>query len=688
VFRSSAVATRAFPLILGAAVVAVAFGARGGTELTRTSITEVALILVGAAVLAVTFLWSRPGRPHGRTTVILFALLALLTSLSVLWSISPELSYIEVGRTFAYLAVFTAAVAGARLFPRAAPQVLCGLLIGAVVPVGYALASRVWPAALAENEVSNRLGQPFDYWNAVGSVAAMAVPILLWLGSRKQGSSTARMLAYPLMGACILAIVLTQSRGAAGAAVVGALAWFALVPLRLRSLPVVILPAAAAVAVGGWALSKDPFSKALQPLSAKEAVAGDFGTLVVLMLVLLMLVGAAVEAGSARRVPSARMRRRIGIVAVGVACLVPLAAFTSVAFSERGIGDRISELTSETKVAPQQGGGRVFAASSSRGKYWREAWRVFKARPAEGVGAGAFAVARLKYRNDTSVTRHAHGWFAQILADFGLVGLALTSLLSLTWAVAALSATGLLPRRLLRGADEERVPLRRDWDAHRIALVTVLLVPLVFGVQSLLDWTWFIPAPAVMALIAAGYVAGRGPLGSEDEEAATGAVFTRRPTWGRILAGVAAVATAALIAWAAWQPEASDRATNDALALADKRKFDAALERTKDAEDINPLTPDPLLVRAAIYTQADRVRDAEHALQQAVISFPGDPQTWYRLAAFQLGTLDAPETAIRTIRGALYLDPHSGPASQLFLTARARLREMTGHGNGDQPAPG
>ena len=383
------------------------------------------------------------------------------------------------------------------------------------------------------------------------------------------------------------------------------------------------------------------------------------------------------------------MRRRVGIAAVVVACLVPLAAFTSVAFSERGIGDRISELTSETKVAPQQGGGRVFAASSSRGKYWREAWRVFKARPAEGVGAGAFAVARLKVRNDSSVTRHAHGWFAQTLADFGLVGLALTTLLFLTWAMAALSATGLLPRRLLRGADEERVPLRRDWDAHRIALVTVLLVPVVFGVQSLLDWTWFIPAPAVMALIAAGYVAGRGPLGSEDEEgAATGPVFTRRPTWGRILAGVAAVATAALIAWAAWQPEASDHATNDALALADKKKFDAAVERTKDAENINPLTPDPLLVRASIYTQANRVRDAEHSLQQAVISFPGDPQTWYRLAAFQLGTLDAPEAAIRTIHGALYLDPHSGPASQLFLNARARLREMKGQTNQNQPVPG
>ena len=216
----------------------------------------------------------------------------------------------------------------------------------------------------------------------------MAVPIALWLGSRRSGSPTARVLAYPAMGACILAILLTQSRGAAAAALVGALAWFVLVPLRLRSLPVLLVPLAGAVAVGAWALSKDPFTKTLQPLSAKESVAGDFGGLVFLMLLLLVLVGAAVEAGAARRVPSARARRRIGIAAVAVACLVPLAGFTSVAFSERGIGERIDELTSETEVAPEEGGGRVFAASSSRGKYWREAFRVFDARPLEGVGAG------------------------------------------------------------------------------------------------------------------------------------------------------------------------------------------------------------------------------------------------------------------------------------------------------------
>jgi tetratricopeptide (TPR) repeat protein len=261
------------------------------------------------------------------------------------------------------------------------------------------------------------------------------------------------------------------------------------------------------------------------------------------------------------------------------------------------------------------------------------------------------------------------------MADFGLVGLALTTLLFLAWAMAALSATGLLPRSLVHASSDE-LPPRRDWDAGRIALVAVLLVPLVFGVQSLLDWTWFIPANAVMALLAAGYLAGRGPLGSEPPGPAL--KFSRRPARPRVVAALITVATAVLLAWAIWQPEASDRATNDALALADERKFDAAIARTEDAEDLNPLTPDPLLVRASIDTSANRIPDAQRSLERAVIRFPGDPQTWYRLAAFELGTLDAPEQALETIRGVLYLDPHSRPARELFLNARARLREKTG----------
>jgi O-Antigen ligase len=667
-------------VIAGGAFAGIAFAAKGGTELTRTTITEVVIVLASGCIVAAAFLWGRKSTSYGVTTLLLFTLLAFLTAVSVLWSITPELTYVEAGRTFAYLALFSAAVAVGRLAPKAAPALLIAILIGAVVPVAYGLASRIWPAALAENEVSNRLGQPFDYWNALGCVAAMAVPVLLWLGSRRTGSSTARMLAYPAMGACALAILLTQSRGAAAAALLGAVIWFALVPLRLRSLPVIVIPSVLASGVAAWALSKDAFSKSLQPISAKQDVADEFGVLVVLMLALLLLAGAAVEATSARRVPSARLRRRIGIVTVAVACLVPLVAFTSVAFSDRGLGDRLHELTSETQVAPKEGGGRVFAASSSRGKYWREAFHVFGDRTFKGVGAGAFAVGRLRHRTDSSVTRHAHGWIPQTAADLGILGLIVTTALGAAWLLAALSGTNLLPRRWVRGrkeeGDDDELPPRRDWDDSRIAIVTVAIVPVVFALQSLVDWTWFVPAPTAMALVAGGFVAGRDPQWAREEAPAE--PIRWRSERNRIVLAVVTLLTAGLLAWAIWQPEASDRATNDALALAEQHKFDRALERTKDAEKLNSLTPDPLLVRASIDTMAGRDKAGRESLEEAVIRFPGDPQTWYRLAAFQLGTLDAPEQALATLKGLLYLDPHSVPGRKLFLDARARLREKTG----------
>src|ERR687897_419113 len=169
----------------------------------------------------------------------------------------------------------------------------------------------------------------------------------------------------------------------------------------------------------------------------------------------------------------------------------------------------------------------------------------------------------------------------------------------------------------------------------------------------------------------------RAPWGAGEVLGRPGRIGGRPPTRG-LPAALATIAAALLLAWAIWQPEASDRATNEALALTDEGKFERAIAKTEDARDINPLTPDPLLVRAAAETKAGRQDDARQSLEKAVLSFPGDPQTWYRLAAFQLGTLDAPEQALETLDAVLYLDPHSRQARELFLGARARLREQTG----------
>jgi hypothetical protein len=663
-------------LILGGALAGVAFGAAGGSELTRTTIVEMLMVLGGGVLVAAAVIWGPPGRLNGALTVALFAALAALTALSITWAIVPSLAYVEANRTFAYLAVFAGAVAAARLAPRATPVVINGILLAAMAAVLYSLAARIWPGSIGETEISNRIGQPFQYWNAVGTTAALAIPGLLWLGARRTGA-LGRALAYPGLGAAVLAILLTQSRGALAAAVVGTLAWLAIVPVRLRTLPLIFIPCAAAAPVAVWALGKDAFSVAGEPLRVKEAVANEFGLLVLLMLAVLVLAGLLVNAALAREVPPLHVRRRLGIVALVVACAAPFVAFTTVAFSDRGIGgtigDRVDELTSETETAPsnQEGAARLTDASSTRGKYWREAGRVFDVRPAIGLGAGNFATARLRQRTDRTVTRHAHGFVPQTMADLGVAGLLVTGALLIAWLIAAARVTGLYPRRLPFRRGNGEPPPRRDWSGDRIGLVALTLMAVVFGLQSLIDWTWFVPGPTAMALVAAGFVAGRAPLGSGSEPAAV----PGPPAPARLLAGSGILLATVVLAWAIWQPEASDRDTTDAVRLAEQGNVEAALAKTADAADANPLNPDPLLTRAAIETGAGLEDAAQATLEAAVLKFPGDPQTWFRLAAFQLGTLDRPEQAAATLRGAIFLDPLSETYRTFYLAARARARE-------------
>jgi hypothetical protein len=259
------------------------------------------------------------------------------------------------------------------------------------------------------------------------------------------------------------------------------------------------------------------------------------------------------------------------------------------------------------------------------------------------------------------MTRHAHGFVPQTLADLGILGVVLTTALLIAWLIAAARVTGLHPGRLPR----------RDWDGDRVGLVALTLIAVVFGLQSAIDWTWFVPGPTAMALVAAGFVAGRPPLGQP--EAAPALVPATPP---RLLAGAGVLLAAILMAWAIWQPEASDRQTADALALADAGNLDAAIVKTRDAADTNPLSSDPLLTRASIETTAGRIGEAGQTLEDAVLKFPGDPQTWYRLATFQLGTLDHPREALETVQGAIFLDPQSKLYRALYLQAAARTREL------------
>ena len=658
---------------LGAALAAVALLGRGGNNVGRMAGVEIALVLVAGLVLAAALLSERRGRPlYGSLSLLCFATLTAVTALSMTWSIAPDDSLVETARSFAYMAIFAAAVAGARLAPSAAPVVLRGILLAAVAVVAYALASRIWPGSF-HDVLSARLGEPYDYWSALASTAALAVPLALWLGTRQTGSAPARGLAMPALGLLILTILLTQSRGALVAAALAVVLWLVVAPPRLRTLVVLAVPALAAAPVAAWALSKDAFTVSLQTLSQREAVAGGFGVRVLLMTALLTAAGLAWERVGSRHTVSLPARRRLGVALLVAACILPLVVLTSVAVSSRGlsgtVSDRVHQLTDD-KAVPPQGAARLGSLSSSRAGYWRQSAKIVKERPTLGTGAGTFGLARLRYRKDEGVSRHAHGFIPQTAADMGLLGLAVALALLAAWLAAAARATGLTPRR--GGAP------RPDWSDERMALFALALCSLAFGFQSAVDWTWFVPGPSAMALVAAGLVAGRGPLPALGAPAPgrTGARGGGRPRATQILGAAGVLVTAALCVWAVWQPEASKRASERAFQELAAGDLKAAAREADQAREINPYSPEPLFAKAAVLTAAHRDRAAYHTLERAVIEHPRDPEIWLRLGRFELEKLDLPERAIETAGAALRLDPHSPRGKE--LTKRAKRATAAG----------
>jgi hypothetical protein len=521
--------------------------------------------------------------------------------------------------------------------------------------------------------------------------AALGTVPALWLGARRSGHQPANALAYPLMGLLYMAMFLSFSRGSLIAAGVGVLAWFAFVPLRLRSLPVLVVPAIVTAPVLVWALGRDEFTKDGLSASARANVGPEFGLIVIAISALLLAIGLAIGFQGRDWIPSFRLRRRTGLIAVGVALAIPLVLLTSVAFSSRGlpgtVSERWHELTSESASTPG-GPQRLIRASSTRGRYWRQAGRVFADVPVTGTGAGTFGISRLRYRKDQLVAQHAHGFIAQTAADLGVLGLLVILGFAGAWFVSAARTTGL-----------ERHPGRREgalghWDADRVATTALALAALTYAIQSAIDWTWFVPGPTVIAILLAGYVAGRGPapqpVGMPPAIIAAAPGRDRRialprlpsfqlrlpprPHTARLIPAVLIVAVALCAAWAAYQPQRADSANNQALDLLATKQLPAAEKQADRARSLDPASVSPLWTKAAVKIAQGNLKAAEVLFQSAVFDQPSNPEAWTRLAEFELYRNNQPRKALDIVKGAIYLDPRSASAQTVFFDALRKVR--------------
>ncbi len=712
------------------------FLAGGGLNLASMTTLELAFTLAAGVLVAGTVVLAPLGiRFYGLWPIGLLLAFTALTGLSVVWSVSPDASWQDAGRMLAYSGVFAAAVALAWLVPAGWRALLGGIVLAAVAVCAYALLTKALPSQFHTSAEANfyaRLQEPYGYWNAIGLTAAMGALGCLWLGARRAGHALLNALSFPAMGLMILTLMLAYSRGALAAFVVGVIVWMCIVPLRLRGARVLIVGTLGAGPVVAWDFSRHALSSDGVTLATRATAGHQLGVLIGAMLVVLTLAGIAIGFFGDRRAPSGATRRAVGIALAALLVLALLAAAGGLAASKRGltgtISHDLSSLTNPNAQVPKNTPGRLTAVGSVRARYWKEALEIFKAHPALGAGAAGYETARLRYRTQPLDVRQAHGYVVQTLADLGIVGLVLTLALLVAWMAAAGRCTHPFDRRW----SARRSPPQLAWSSapapytpERIGMLAMLSIVVVFGVHSFADWTWYVPGDAFVALLCAGWLAGRGPLAPGNLAAPAGTAAAalpplealappvstiNAPTTGRedshltpaqapkqqedqhgtqralgsiprtrrrlpsarelgpvrVGVAIAVIAAALLASWTEWQPQRSVEASEQAIVLL-RRDPVGALAAAQAGVNRDPLSAPALFTLSAIQHATGERALARATLEKAVQMQPSNPQTWLTLGEYDMSS--NPRAAVGELRAAVYLDPESVAIQNAYVQA-------------------
>ncbi len=639
-------------LALAAGLVVLAFLTRGGTDLGSDGLgpntwAEIIVVLIGAGLAIAVVLVGAPGRAWGLGTVLAFAAVTAFTAASIAWSVQPANSWQTADQALAYLLAFAGAVALARLFPGRWRALVGAIAVFASVVCGWALLVKVFPATLDPGELYGRLRAPFDYWNATGLTAALGLPACLWAGARRERRPITGALAVPALSVLLAVLVLSYSRGAVAAAVLGLACWFLLVPLRLRGTLVLALGAAGGAAIALWALSTHALTHDNVPLAPRTSTGHTFGLVLLAVLALTLLAGFAAGALMARKPLGPELRRDIGTVLVVLIALLPLVGLGALATTSRGLTGEISHMWStltNTNAVVRNNSARLTQLGNSRARYWSEAITVGEHNPLKGVGAAGFGTARTRYSDDNYQVDNAHGYVVETFADLGVIGLVLGLVLLGAWCLAA-------GRTLSAGARFRAPP---GHEAEQAGLLTLLVVVIVFGLHSTIDWTWFVPGTAIPALVCAGWLAGRGPVPKPIGQDPHGARLSLRPA---AAAGVTVIVVLAILAaWAIWQPLRSADADAAAIAAAEQGNTEAAIADARAAVARNPLAADPLWELGELYLGAGDRAAARGQFVQATRLQPQNPQTWFRLGDYELEQVGHRRAAVGPLRRAYRLD--------------------------------
>ena len=571
----------------GALLAFALFASRGSSE------SRLFWIGLAALVVAVTALVIRSAPLTGPVVALvgLLAAFALWQALTIAWSIEPDSSWRYANRTFVYLAFAIVGVLIGTAIPRTWIAAALGFLLTALLLV--ALAAKALPWLYDDYGRLARLRWPVAYWNELALLAAMTIPLGLWLSGRRDRPLRARVAGVLHVYVALVAVVLTFSRFGIILAVAGALVWMWIDRERLDSLVAALIATPVAAVVVGDAL--------LLPGIADDDQSHHTRVHDGWIFAVLFLAGAAVVIELGRRLlareGSVVFRRRLALGALGTGVALCVVALIVLVVRAGGPSDFVRARWDEFAHAQTIGTpGRLTSTSSgNRWHWWQQSWDAFTRHPFGGTGAGSFALtSTVSAHNAQQSTVEPHNVPLQFLTETGIVGFLLYG------GVIAAVVVG-----VVRGA--------RDRATQVLALVAA-----VGWIHSVVDIDW-------------NFVATQGPL------FAVAGALVARPAPARRLrlvpaAGVAVCALAAL--YSLFAPWYSDQRLQDAFDSAGQADLVGTADAARDAHNLDPLALEPIRLLAVTLESVKDYPGAKHYYLLATNREPENPDTWYDLGSF------------------------------------------------------
>jgi len=602
-----------------------------------TSRNSIALVVLWGLVLA-----SAVGlAPRARIplpAVVAGALLgafALWTGLSALWAASPEKAFNELDRVVLFLVVFLLAVL---LAPRAsARQWLAGLAVGLTAVCVIALVSRLFPHSFSDTAnlaqifptANKRLSFPVDYWNALATLVAFTLPVLLYFAV--ESGAVLRGLAVSPLPALAATLYLTSSRGGWIAAAIAVVVLLALTSRRWATAGALLVGGAASAGAVAALLARDELVNS--PLES-SAAAGQ-GHSAALIIGLLCLAAGLAYGVLAAFVPAPPKASRAAGTAFAAALVV--LALAAVAAS-----NPVERFRNFKEIPPELTGASVqehlFSTSGNgRWQWWSSAADEFQSRPLVGRGAGSYEAWWAEHATIPAFVRDAHSLYLETLGELGIVGLLLLASFFLYCVV-----TG--ARRLAGRTEGERAAV-----AALLALVAAYLF------ETGIDWMWELTAVPLVAMFAMGLL-----VGPATEPALVGPRAVETPRLLPLARVVAVAAAFALIAAEAIPLLATMevRRSQEAVSAGD---LSEALDRAESARSIQPWAATPYLQVALVEELGGRIDAAQGAIEAAISHDDADWRLWLVAARIQTKAGD-----IALARRSLARARELNPKSQLF----------------------